>query len=251
MQRPEKTISMLLIPAIVVFSMYIALMYLPILQVRDLDVSVRPTAGMMRTLLPMKGRSYLSTYRNGVMDNLSSLPYLEEVSPGYDKGTMTVAVRYREGGINLVSGKSAAVLYGDEIIPVELEDTAALSSVYPTVFLSESFLEYFTLFGIPEKAVEVLRMAEDAWRSTSLITWMEYGNNSNGDSPVLTMQIPSLNASLSIMDADAAVRIEESIAIIEDEHVRGGADAVLGDEAHYGLYNDGLVRMKRQQHGGR
>ena len=93
-------------------------------------------------------------------------------------------------------------------------------------------------------------MAEDAWRSTSLITWMEYGNNSNGDSPVLTMQIPSLNASLSIMDADAAVRIEESIAIIEDEHVRGGADAVLGDEAHYGLYNDGLVRMKRQQHGG-
>ena len=82
--------------------------------------------------------------------------------------------------------------------------------------------------------------------ATSLITWMEDDNNSISGSPVLTMAIPDLNASLSIMDQSAAGRIEESLGIIRDEYIAAGSDAVLGETAHYGLYGDGLVRIERQ-----
>ena len=129
---------------------------------------------------------------------------------------------------------------------VSLEDIPVLSGIYPVVGIDDAYLEYSMLRGLPESMLDTISHGLSAAGATSLITWMEYDNNSISGSPVLTMAIPDLNASLSIMDQSAAGRIEESLGIIRDEYIAAGSDAVFGETAHYGLYGDGLVRIERQ-----
>ena len=245
MQRPEKTIALLLIPGVLVISLYIAISYLPLLTVRSIDVPY-PAASVMRALLPMKGRSYLSASRNAAASEIATLPYIEDVSMRYEKGTLEVSPSFREGGIILASDRRAAVLFGSELFSVSLEDIPVLSGIYPVVGIDDAYLEYSMLRGLPESMLDTISHGLSAAGATSLITWMEYDNNSISGSPVLTMAIPDLNASLSIMDQSAAGRIEESLGIIRDEYIAAGSDAVFGETAHYGLYGDGLVRIERQ-----
>lgn len=245
MQRPEKTIALLLIPGVLVISLYIAISYLPLLTVRSIDIPY-PAASVMRALLPMKGRSYLSASRNAAASEIATLPYIEDVSMRYEKGTLEVSPSFREGGILLASDRRAAVLFGSELFSVSLEDIPVLSGIYPVVGIDDAYLEYSMLRGLPESMLDTISHGLSAAGATSLITWMEYDNNSISGSPVLTMAIPDLNASLSIMDQSAAGRIEESLGIIRDEYIAAGSDAVFGETAHYGLYGDGLVRIERQ-----
>ena len=245
MQRPEKTIALLLIPGVLVISLYIAISYLPLLTVRSIDIPY-PAASVMRALLPMKGRSYLSASRNAAASEIATLPYIEDVSMRYEKGTLEVSPSFREGGIILASDRRAAVLFGSELFSVSLEDIPVLSGIYPVVGIDDAYLEYSMLRGLPESMLDTISHGLSAAGATSLITWMEYDNNSISGSPVLTMAIPDLNASLSIMDQSAAGRIEESLGIIRDEYIAAGSDAVFGETAHYGLYGDGLVRIERQ-----
>ena len=245
MQRPEKTIALLLIPGVLVISLYIAISYLPLLTVRSIDIPY-PAASVMRALLPMKGRSYLSASRNAAALEIATLPYIEDVSMRYEKGTLEVSPSFREGGIILASDRRAAVLFGSELFSVSLEDIPVLSGIYPVVGIDDAYLEYSMLRGLPESMLDTISRGLSAAGATSLITWMEYDNNSISGSPVLTMAIPDLNASLSIMDQSAAGRIEESLGIIRDEYIAAGSDAVFGETAHYGLYGDGLVRIERQ-----
>ena len=245
MQRPEKTIALLLIPGVLVISLYIAISYLPLLTVRSIDIPY-PAASVMRALLPMKGRSYLSASRNAAASEIATLPYIEDVSMRYEKGTLEVSPSLREGGIVLASDRRAAVLFGSELFSVSLEDIPVLSGIYPVVGIDDAYLEYSMLRGLPESMLDTISHGLSAAGATSLITWMEYDNNSISGSPVLTMAIPDLNASLSIMDQSAAGRIEESLGIIRDEYIAAGSDAVFGETAHYGLYGDGLVRIERQ-----
>ncbi len=245
MQRPEKTIALLLIPGVLVISLYIAISYLPLLTVRSIDIPY-PAASVMRALLPMKGRSYLSASRNAAASEIATLPYIEDVSMRYEKGTLEVSPSLREGGIILASDRRAAVLFGSELFSVSLEDIPVLSGIYPVVGIDDAYLEYSMLRGLPESMLDTIYHGLSAAGATSLITWMEYDNNSISGSPVLTMAIPDLNASLSIMDQSAAGRIEESLGIIRDEYIAAGSDAVFGETAHYGLYGDGLVRIERQ-----
>ena len=245
MQRPEKTIALLLIPGVLVISLYIAISYLPLLTVRSIDIPY-PAASVMRALLPMKGRSYLSASRNAAASEIATLPYIEDVSMRYEKGTLEVSPSLREGGIILASDRRAAVLFGSELFSVSLEDIPVLSGIYPVVGIDDAYLEYSMLRGLPESMLDTISHGLSAAGATSLITWMEYDNNSISGSPVLTMAIPDLNASLSIMDQSAAGRIEESLGIIRDEYIAAGSDAVFGETAHYGLYGDGLVRIERQ-----
>ena len=245
MQRPEKTIALLLIPGVLVISLYIAISYLPLLTVRSIDIPY-PAASVMRALLPMKGRSYLSASRNAAASEIATLPYIEDVSMRYEKGTLEVSPSLREGGIILASDRRAAVLFGSELFSVSLEDIPVLSGIYPVVGIDDAYLEYSMLRGLPESMLDTIYHGLSAAGATSLITWMEYDNNSISGSPVLTMAIPDLNASLSIMDQSAAARIEESLGIIRDEYIAAGSDAVFGETAHYGLYGDGLVRIERQ-----
>ena len=245
MQRPEKTIALLLIPGVLVISLYIAISYLPLLTVRSIDVPY-PAASVMRALLPMKGRSYLSASRNAAASEIATLPYIEDVSMRYEKGTLEVSPSFREGGIILASDRRAAVLFGSGLFSVSLEDIPVLSGIYPVVGIDDAYLEYSMLRGLPESMLDTISHGLSAAGATSLITWMEYDNNSISGSPVLTMAIPDLNASLSIMDQSAAGRIEESLGIIRDEYIAAGSDAVFGETAHYGLYGDGLVRIERQ-----
>lgn len=245
MQRPEKTIALLLIPGVLVISLYIAISYLPLLTVRSIDIPY-PAASVMRALLPMKGRSYLSASRNAAASEIATLPYIEDVSMRYEKGTLEVSPSFREGGIILASDRRAAVLFGSGLFSVSLEDIPVLSGIYPVVGIDDAYLEYSMLRGLPESMLDTISHGLSAAGATSLITWMEYDNNSISGSPVLTMAIPDLNASLSIMDQSAAGRIEESLGIIRDEYIAAGSDAVFGETAHYGLYGDGLVRIERQ-----
>lgn len=245
MQRPEKTIALLLIPGVLVISLYITISYLPLLTVRSIDIPY-PAASVMRALLPMKGRSYLSASRNAAASEIATLPYIEDVSMRYEKGTLEVSPSFREGGILLASDRRAAVLFGSELFSVSLEDIPVLSGIYPVVGIDDAYLEYSMLRGLPESMLDTISHGLSAAGATSLITWMEYDNNSISGSPVLTMAIPDLNASLSIMDQSAAGRIEESLGIIRDEYIAAGSDAVFGETAHYGLYGDGLVRIERQ-----
>lgn len=245
MQRPEKTIALLLIPGVLVISLYIAISYLPLLTVRSIDIPY-PAASVMRALLPMKGRSYLSASRNAAASEIATLPYIEDVSMRYEKGTLEVSPSFREGGILLASDRRAAVLFGSELFSVSLEDIPVLSGIYPVVGIDDAYLEYSMLRGLPESMLDTISHGLSAAGATSLITWMEYDNNSISGSPILTMAIPDLNASLSIMDQSAAGRIEESLGIIRDEYIAAGSDAVFGETAHYGLYGDGLVRIERQ-----
>ena len=245
MQRPEKTIALLLIPGVLVISLYIAISYLPLLTVRSIDIPY-PAASVMRALLPMKGRSYLSASRNAAASEIATLPYIEDVSMRYEKGTLEVSPSFREGGIILASDRRAAVLFGSDLFSVSLEDIPVLSGIYPVVGIDDAYLEYSMLRGLPESMLDTISHGLSAAGATSLITWMEYDNNSISGSPVLTMAIPDLNASLSIMDQSAAGRIEESLGIIRDEYIAAGSDAVFGETAHYGLYGDGLVRIERQ-----
>ena len=245
MQRPEKTIALLLIPGVLVISLYIAISYLPLLTVRSIDIPY-PAASVMRALLPMKGRSYLSASRNAAASEIATLPYIEDVSMRYEKGTLEVSPSLREGGIILASDRRAAVLFGSELFSVSLEDIPVLSGIYPVVGIDDAYLEYSMLRGLPESMLDTIYHGLSAAGATSLITWMEYDNNSISGSPVLTMAIPDLNASLSIVDQSAAGRIEESLGIIRDEYIAAGSDAVFGETAHYGLYGDGLVRIERQ-----
>ncbi len=245
MQRPEKTIALLLIPGVLVISLYIAISYLPLLTVRSIDIPY-PAASVMRALLPMKGRSYLSASRNAAASEIATLPYIEDVSMRYEKGTLEVSPSFREGGIVLASDRRAAVLFGSGLFSVSLEDIPVLSGIYPVVGIDDAYLEYSMLRGLPESMLDTIYHGLSAAGATSLITWMEYDNNSISGSPVLTMAIPDLNASLSIMDQSAAARIEESLGIIRDEYIAAGSDAVFGETAHYGLYGDGLVRIERQ-----
>ena len=245
MQRPEKTIALLLIPGVLVISLYIAISYLPLLTVRSIDIPY-PAASVMRALLPMKGRSYLSASRNAAASEIATLPYIEDVSMRYEKGTLEVSPSFREGGIVLASDRRAAVLFGSGLFSVSLEDIPVLSGIYPVVGIDDAYLEYSMLRGLPESMLDTISHGLSAAGATSLITWMEYDNNSISGSPVLTMAIPDLNASLSIMDQSAAGRIEESLGIIRDEYIAAGSDAVFGETAHYGLYGDGLVRIERQ-----
>lgn len=245
MQRPEKTIALLLIPGVLVISLYIAISYLPLLTVRSIEIPY-PAASVMRALLPMKGRSYLSASRNAAASEIATLPYIEDVSMRYEKGTLEVSPSLREGGIILASDRRAAVLFGSELFSVSLEDIPVLSGIYPVVGIDDAYLEYSMLRGLPESMLDTIYHGLSAAGATSLITWMEYDNNSISGSPVLTMAIPDLNASLSIMDQSAAGRIEESLGIIRDEYIAAGSDAVFGETAHYGLYGDGLVRIERQ-----
>ena len=245
MQRPEKTIALLLIPGVLVISLYIAISYLPLLTVRSIDIPY-PAASVMRALLPMKGRSYLSASRNAAASDIATLPYIEDVSMRYEKGTLEVSPSFREGGIVLASDRRAAVLFGSGLFSVSLEDIPVLSGIYPVVGIDDAYLEYSMLRGLPESMLDTIYHGLSAAGATSLITWMEYDNNSISGSPVLTMAIPDLNASLSIMDQSAAGRIEESLGIIRDEYIAAGSDAVFGETAHYGLYGDGLVRIERQ-----
>lgn len=246
MQRPEKRIALLLVPGILVISLYMAVSYLPVLTIRRIDAGEYPTASMERILLPMVGGSYLSASRNAAADDLISLPYIDDVTMKYEKGTLFVDPAYRNDGIVLVSDSRAAIMFGDDIDAIRIEDVSKLRGIYPVVGISDSYLEYGMLLGFPEIMVSVIRQGADASRSSRLITWMEYGNNSYISSPVLTLTIPDLNASVSVMETDAASRIGESLGIIADEHMTGGSEAVLGSESHYGLYSDRLVRMKRQ-----
>lgn len=246
MQRPEKRIALLLIPGILVISLYMAVSYLPVLTIRRIDAGDYPTASMERILLPMLGGSYLSASRNAAADGLISLPYIDDVTMKYEKGTLFVNPAYRSDGIVLVSDSRAAIMFGDDAEAIRIEDVSRLGAIYPVVGISDSYLEYGMLLGFPESMVSVIRQGADASRSSRLITWMEYGNNSYISSPVLTLTIPDLNASVSVMEAGAASRIGESLGIIADEHMTGGSEAVLGSESHYGLYSDRLVRMKRQ-----
>ena len=246
MQRPEKRIALLLVPGILVISLYMAVSYLPVLTIRRIDAGEYPTASMERILLPMVGGSYLSASRNAAADDLISLPYIDDITMKYEKGTLFVDPAYRNDGIVLVSESRAAIMFGDDIDAIRIEDVSKLRGIYPVVGISDSYLEYGMLLGFPEIMVSVIRQGADASRSSRLITWMEYGNNSYISSPVLTLTIPDLNASVSVMEAGAASRIGESLGIIADEHMTGGSEAVLGLESHYGLYSDRLVRMKRQ-----
>lgn len=246
MQRPEKRIALLLVPGILVISLYMAVSYLPVLTIRRIDAGEYPTASMERILLPMVGGSYLSASRNAAADDLISLPYIDDVTMKYEKGTLFVDPAYRNDGIVLVSDSRAAIMFGDDIDAIRIEDVSKLRWIYPVVGISDSYLEYGMLLGFPEIMVSVIRQGADASRSSRLITWMEYGNNSYISSPVLTLTIPDLNASVSVMETDAVSRIGESLGIIADEHMTGGSEAVLGSESHYGLYSDRLVRMKRQ-----
>ncbi len=246
MQRPEKRIALLLVPGILVISLYMAVSYLPVLTIRRIDAGEYPTASMERILLPMVGGSYLSASRNAAADDLISLPYIDDITMKYEKGTLFVDPAYRNDGIVLVSESRAAIMFGDDIDAIRIEDVSKLRGIYPVVGISDSYLEYGMLLGFPEIMVSVIRQGADASRSSRLITWMEYGNNSYISSPVLTLTIPDLNASVSVMETDAASRIGESLGIIADEHMTGGSEAVLGSESHYGLYSDRLVRMKRQ-----
>lgn len=246
MQRPEKRIALLLVPGILVISLYMAVSYLPVLTIRRIDAGEYPTASMERILLPMVGGSYLSASRNAAADDLISLPYIDDVTMKYEKGTLFVDPAYRNDGIVLVSDSRAAIMFGDDIDAIRIEDVSKLRGIYPVVGISDSYLEYGMLLGFPEIMVSVIRQGADASRSSRLITWMEYGNNSYISSPVLTLTIPDLNASVSVMETEAASRIGESLGIIADEHMTGGSEAVLGSESHYGLYSDRLVRMKRQ-----
>ena len=245
MQRPEKTIAALLVPGVLVISLYTALSYLPLLTVRDLDVS-HPCASVMSILLPMKGRSFLSASRNAVVSEIASLPYVEDVMMRYGDGILSIRTSLRNDGIALISDKRAALIFSDALVAVDQRDIPMLSEVYPVVGMDDSYLEYALLKGLPESMLGIIRASALASGSTCLITWMEYGNNSNSGSPVLTLTIPDLNADLSIMDADAASRIEESLSIIEDEYNAAGSGAVFGERAHYGLYSDRLIRIKRQ-----
>lgn len=246
MQRPEKRIALLLVPGILVISLYMAVSYLPVLTIRRIDAGEYPTASMERILLPMVGGSYLSASRNAAADDLISLPYIDDVTMKYEKGTLFVDPAYRNDGIVLVSDSRAAIMFGDDIDAIRIEDVSKLRGIYPVVGISDSYLEYGMLLGFPEIMVSVIRQGADASRSSRLITWMEYGNNSYISSPVLTLTIPDLNASVSVIETEAASRIGESLGIIADEHMTGGSEAVLGSESHYGLYSDRLVRMKRQ-----
>lgn len=246
MQRPEKRIALLLVPGILVISLYMAVSYLPVLTIRRIDAGEYPTASMERILLPMVGGSYLSASRNAAADDLISLPYIDDVTMKYEKGTLFVDPAYRNDGIVLVSDSRAAIMFGDDIDAIRIEDVSKLRGIYPVVGISDSYLEYGMLLGFPEIMVSVIRQGADASRSSRLITWMEYGNNSYISSPVLTLTIPDLNASVSVMETEAASRIGESLGIIADEHMTGGSEAVLGSESHYGLYSDRLVRMKRR-----
>ena len=245
MQRPERTIAALLIPGVLVISLYTAISYLPLLTIRDIDAS-DPTASVMRSLLPMKGRSFLSASRNAALSEIEALPYVEDVSMRYGDGTLSVSTELRDDGIVLVSEKRAALVFGDELYAIGQEDAPGLAEAYPIVGMDDAYLEYAMLKGLPGSMLEAIRYAVSASRSSRLITWMEYGNNSNSGSPVLTLTIPDLNADLSIMDQNAASRIGESLGIIEDEYRAAGSGAVFGEIAHYGLYSDRLVRIKRQ-----
>ena len=77
MQRPEKRIALLLIPGILVISLYMAVSYLPVLTIRRIDAGDYPTASMERILLPMLGGSYLSASRNAAADGLIYIEVME------------------------------------------------------------------------------------------------------------------------------------------------------------------------------
>ena len=176
MQRPEKTIALLLIPGVLVISLYIAISYLPLLTVRSIDIPY-PAASVMRALLPMKGRSYLSASRNAAASEIATLPYIEDVSMRYEKGTLEVSPSFREGGIVLASDRRAAVLFGSGLFSVSLEDIPVLSGIYPVVGIDDAYLEYSMLRGLPESTWPApslrrkrapLRLREAAVSSASL-----------------------------------------------------------------------------------
>ena len=230
------SVALASIAAVLALSL-IALRSLPVMMIDRIDASMILTPSAMRMVYPMKGQHYTGIDRTSLLSGLAGLPYLESVSLSYSHGALEVDGRLSDG-IVVITPEGTFFATGASIDPISGEDAASLSSVMPCLSASSAY-----------DASVILSLADAVGSmggNASLITWMEYGNNSYISSPVLTLTIPDLNASVSVMETDAASRIGESLGIIADEHMTGGSEAVLGSESHYGLYSDRLVRMKRQ-----
>ncbi len=227
------SVALASIAAVLALSL-IALRSLPVMMIDRIDASMILTPSAMRMVYPMKGQHYTGIDRTSLLSGLAGLPYLESVSLSYSHGALEVDGRLSDG-IVVITPEGTFFATGASIDPISGEDAASLSSVMPCLSASSAY-----------DASVILSLADAVGSmggNASLITWMEYANDSEG-SPEIGIFLDDLNAHIALKEIPAIGRIGESIDYIKDTNRSDPGRTVFSPMAAYGLYSDRLERLK-------
>lgn len=165
------------------------------------------------------GKNTLFIGKRRILSYLSSLPYIESVTMKIEDGVLKVDGKSKDEALLLYDGERLALLTEDNAFHLDGKDYLGLEEKYMTVKVSSSVMDA----AIEEKSSVLspfVGVLSSSFSSFGLITNAEYDNNKSSIfSGFLTINIPSLESTLTVEDMRMSENLGEALSIIENEYL--------------------------------
>lgn len=194
-------------------------------------------------ILPSVGRNRLGVSERGIKKSLESLPYISEAEVYEKGGVLHIGGSAVENGLIMTDGRGW-YFYSDGLYELSEKDVYALSKGYLILRVDTEIMDNLRLSPASRDEKAMMNTLIELKRSSALITMAEYGNNNSSGYPLsLTLRLDSLSSYLVLENIADAERIEEALAIIENEYTQTGA-LRMGKRTTYVLAGSRLIETR-------
>lgn len=209
--------------------------------IKSVEVKEIPeTWNVMSLLLREKGRNVLSLNKRGIKKEIEKLIYIERADVGVHDNVLTVTGILPQCGVLLYDGRRTAFVGECEKGEIDSKDYIALQGGFLTLEVTPVLFDII-LGSNDEKYTSLMMTLSHAFESSGLITNAEYDNNKSSIfSGFLTINIPSLESTLTVEDMRMSENLGEALSIIENEYLTS-RERLSGEKREYILGSSRLM----------
>lgn len=230
-------------------SSIIALGSLPVFRIDGFSVEAAiDCPSVSSVLLKSVGSNYLKNGRKEIEGSLEALPFVKSIGLSFSRGRVIADLSFYPEGAVLASESNAFFYDGEKLTGIERRDVPGLRGEYPVIGMSNAYMDYIRVTGIPEglkgsiAALKSYLVGQEG--KDSLITTVKYDNNKNSGKGETEVSLPSLCSTLRLADGFSPAILEECIKLIEEDVYQRGGATVFSDVSRYELYQNTLIRLK-------
>ncbi len=243
--RKFEFIVVVLLVVLVCAGVYVGLRNLSYFKVTSVEVSVDGPVSEVRSDIerlvnPLKGMNILEVDTRALKRSIQALDGVESAEVRkYYPDKIIVSVTYLDLTAKAYCvDEAGTVSYffvdGSDLMAASAKTWEEFDRL-PIVELNPAYAQMVLKWGSDQGFVSMVPLVEHL-ATNSLITSIKYDNNNGSDFGRLVLSLPSLNAQLYVRELVSVQRLDEALAVIEDQSSTNGSSVV------FDLYANTLVK---------
>ena len=243
--RRFEFIVIILLVVLVCAGVYVGLRNLSYFNVVSVEVSVNGPVSEVRSDIerlvnPLKGMNILEIDAGSVKRSIQALDGVESAEVRkYYPDRIIVSVNYLDLDARAYCVDDEGVVSyffvdGSNLLSASAKTWEEFDRL-PIVELNPVYAQMVLKWGSDQGFASMVPLVEHLGRN-SLITSIKYDNNNGSDFGRLVLSLPSLNVQLYVRELVSVQRLDEALAVIEDQSSTNGSSVV------FDLYSNTLVK---------